>query len=352
MAERDGHYELLYVIAVLAGASHEEAHLVAYASQFTDDAELHKGFVLHDLDSRFLSLVKDGLFEPICTAYGGIKMWYLLLRGPQKKTLVPFHFVPPKFYLGGAKYDFRVQYKSFFILAIVEEAVLSLRSAQTENERTYALIKLGIALHSFLDTATHSGFAGIWSPFYNDISDLCEDGRTRDLALNIAPDVGHAEAREFPDLPYLSFWYKTATGKVIGRNNTAVFLKAAQDMFDILADVFGIGGRKILEEEWRRIQYCLSFRDKSLDARVENWHRIFPEMNFHYDKNEWEREAIGPVSADSKTFTTLGDLKWFWFHLSAKEQREFVLARIKTDLKFSWKEFFGSFGWKRSESSC
>lgn len=345
MAQNDIHFCLVEELALASGYSPIEAEIIAHASQLVDDAELHKPIKIYGLPNSFAGLLnKDDLFDPICTAYNGIEMFYLLGKGPQMKSLIPFHFVPPEFYRGRGEYNWVTEYKSLFVMEIVDRAIAAVRDAKNHDERVYGLIKLGVALHTFVDSATHQGFSGRLSSDDNSVKVLRKiNHRKRKMPLNeLIPPVGHAQAGDYPDLPYLKFEYENGLKGKVFRDNRDLVDAVVVDAFRILNKANN-SYRFLSAPLLRKIESCLSFQNKRLSRRMGRWWDEFPKVKFSYDKNTWQREAIGnelPFDVleslkfvGTPRYEFRGDRKWFWFHQAAKEQREFVMSRIKKNLK-------------------
>lgn len=73
--QSDFHYCAIRTLAELAGFPSDEAQLMAYASQYTDDATEHKGIRINHVPTEVageiarLDMTKNGRFEPVCTAH-------------------------------------------------------------------------------------------------------------------------------------------------------------------------------------------------------------------------------------------------------------------------------------------
>ena len=81
---RDFHYYAVRALAHHAGFGDEEAHRIAYASQYTDDST--EGDPISFTEGEYA-------FDPVRSSWLGLES-----LGPdvQRKVYMPFHFVPPR----------------------------------------------------------------------------------------------------------------------------------------------------------------------------------------------------------------------------------------------------------------
>ena len=92
------HYEIIKVLAEKAGFRPDEAQIIAYSSQFVDDATIENKYYLNGFSAgtEFQSLYDSGshIFSPVQTAHEGVQNLEALSPDGQKKVLVSFHFMP------------------------------------------------------------------------------------------------------------------------------------------------------------------------------------------------------------------------------------------------------------------
>ena len=349
--QADMHYCCIRVLAQAAGLKPTNAQTVAYASQYTDDATEHEGIHIDGVPDFAGHLVEDGLFEPVCTAHRGIQFIHGLEKDVQTKVYIPFHFVPPSRFSGEGRYDFRVRSDSQFARGLVEDAIQAARDARGDNEAYVGtLVRLGVALHSYADTWSHQGFSGRWSSADNDIEriHILQDGSWEPLPWfeqlkhNIIPDVGHAEAVNFPDKSHLSWRYEhDASGREVTRHNTEIFLEAAEAIYRLLCELGG--ARPVWKMHVDSLRGCIGLAEDSVKAKFKAWRNAFPDVQFDYDSERWRSEALRGDRVDwdhfktKEDFATLsfrarGGLSWFHFHVAAKQQRQHVVNSIRGDL--------------------
>ena len=337
------HYYCIRVLAETAGFSPDDAEVIAYASQYVDDATENKPIRVANAPPEADDQHIAGLFDPVRTAHIGLGYNN---KDIERKIYIAFHFLPGAAYGGGA-YDYRVVPDGAFAQALLDEALQALKDAPAPGvDRTRALIKTGIALHTYADTWAHQRFSGRHNAGDNDIKnrERYEHGAWNDLnifesgVLNFAPDVGHAEAGTMPDASYLRWRYTRASGGApIDRDNTNEFTTAASTILEKLCGVTGKNGTPLPPA----VHACLA---QHADSHAL-WSAHFPGVfNGPYDHHAWRSAALanGTVrwdkfdSADeflAQSYTYNGDPKWFIFHAEAGKQRDFVLRRIRWDLQ-------------------
>ncbi len=348
--EKDFHYCLIRVLAGKAGFNREEAQVIAYASQYVDDSVENQPLSIDNIpDLVFPRLnVENGTFDPICTAHRGIQYLTGMTKHVQMKVYIPFHFIPPVEYSGNGAYEYCTSPNSTIAGDLVRHAITELKD--DGSNRVQKLVKLGIALHSFADTWAHQRFSGRWSARDNDIDRIALFRNKKWKALkhldrlktNIMPDVGHAEAMTYPDQSHLKWRYEHGhSGLDHERNNTLIFLEAGHAVFQLLCDAAGTSGN--WKEHLEKIRKCLSVPADSVKRKFFRYVKLFPEISFSYHENEWRESALEgerfnwiDFSRDDYsgvTYTFKGsDLRWFYFHMEAYAQREYVKSKIKGDL--------------------
>ena len=339
----DFHYSTIRILAEKAGFTPKEAQIIAYASEYVDDAtEFKKMRIKGNL--KINSPRYDGkYFDPVCSAHKGLQFITDFKKSVQEKIYISFHFLPPKIYKEREDFSYVTRPKGEIAELVLNNA-LNLLENESEKNRTKNLIKLGIALHSYADTWAHQGFSGIHSSDDNDIGEIAifmndewdKIGKIKQFEQNLLPDIGHAEAIGYPDTSYLRWKYKNVfSKKIIERNNLDIFIDASTTIFNILSD-FNNNKTQISEFESRLIK-CFSFINDSKQEKFEFYKKIFPEIGFYYNKNQWRDEAMiisrEFVNHENKSnmveFDLGKDPKWFYFHHNALEQRELILKNVK-----------------------
>lgn len=213
--KRDAHYYAILALCRACGFNKDSAHVIAYASQFVDDAKINLMFFNHSNINIEHDIIENRpAFFNMATYHSYFRIKTFNYEAMVNNTSA-FHFVP------GCKGEnftkkLRCKEESPVILDIFNDVFL-------EDD----LIKLGIVLHAYADTFSHQGFSGILSKV-NDIK-YCEAKTEARLGLidrimyvlrqfsqdkyeelfdRIMPAYGHGQAMEFPDIPYLMWSYE------------------------------------------------------------------------------------------------------------------------------------------------
>ena len=343
----DFHYCAIRVLAEKAGFSPEEAQRIAVASQYTDDAVEHKPIHIQGVPEEAKRCLTNGVFDPVCTAHAGLRYLTFKEKKSQRTVYIPFHFLPGQTYGGKGKYEYRTLADSPLARSLVGEAVKTLTAAKDDGVRRAALIKLGIALHTYADTWAHQGFSGRHSSKDNDICKLAirENGNWNELGLfeqlihNIAPDIGHAEAVEFPDTAHLVWRFtRESDGKTTECHNPERYLQAAEAIYHLLRSLTGA------PSDWDNLRVsleaCFSLAN---EKPFKTWKAAFGLAPFKYDKLAFRKASLSGGSVEWDHFQLADDFAklklratanpdWFLFHAAAKTQREWVREHIRKDL--------------------
>jgi len=222
----DFHHAVTYVAARLAGFPHEDADIIAYASQYVDDATCD-GAIKFD---------NKAIYKRISSSHKSVDFENL---DPVEDLLVwmPFHFLPGN---GGASPGDNPEGSFIHKLVTSPDSPVAqemVRAAILDQSKPYSLHRLGITMHVYADTWAHQGFAGVLNEI-NDVKDFDEtdnsgvfegglNGFISSVLDDVVPPLGHGRANVFPDMPFLSWKYKNGHGIEITRNNTDIFCEAA-----------------------------------------------------------------------------------------------------------------------------
>lgn len=307
----DFHHAVTYVAARLAGFTHKDADVIAYAAQYVDDAT-HQGIVCFN---------NKAIYERTSSAHKTIDPRNFDLLANQK-VWMPFHFLP-----GNGTVDPGKNPKGTFIQKLVTlpgspVAQEMVRAAILDQNKPYALHRLGITMHVYADTWAHQGFAGVLHEI-NSISDFDEIGDTgvfegglNDFINRVieksVPPLGHGQAYVFPDMPFLSWRYKNGLGNVIERHNTDNFCDAADALCRSMQEyrrhtipTVQVGG--IGNEDMEKIRTLFTdLKDKDGNKRHQAWLQAisgkngkffsFGKANISYDENganSWKAQSLG-----------------------------------------------------------
>lgn len=351
--KRDAHYYALLAFCRACGFSKESAQVIAYASQFVDDARINLIF----LDPKKLNVQYDYVnkrpaFLNMATCHSYFRLETFNYEAMVNNT-VAFHFVPG---LKGENFTKRLRCmeESPIIMDIIKEVLL-------EDD----LIKLGIVLHVYVDTFSHQGFSGMVSKV-NAIKN-CEAQNIKSLGLfdralkifkqlsqdkyelyfdKVAPAYGHAQALDYPDLPYLMWSYEYDYSDEFNGS----FKKIVIDNKDRYQRAFK-GIQKLLETYLMEHQHyrdsLIKFENRELlmealvhgahdKARIKNWQTLIVEQGLlneddqdllTYEDDRWLKEAFANydpkvfdnrVVEDVRLADNFASSNWCGFYAAAK----------------------------------
>jgi hypothetical protein len=364
----DFHYYCIGVLARAAGFEPADALVLAYASQYVDDAT----------ETGVLKLSDDvpgPHFDPVRSSYFGLETVHSLTWDAQKRVWIPFHFLPQSPFdpEDGDGFTFVTGANSSFARLVLEEAV-----TEPLERRKRRLCRIGVALHTYADSWSHQDFSGRESAEENNVEAIhiydreagaWEHLEIENILFDLLPFIGHGEAGYFPDLAFQR--WKCDVGqpaRPIERDNPAFFLEAAEAIYNWLLVVDKAGSEEpvpwaeiapgiatLLAEEGEEPRWVdqitlpayRAFLAADVEDRCENWKQDFGHLfqpnpgAFAYDKLAWRQAAVeGPVAWDDysqqdwsqmparETKPGFWDSLWVHFHRAALRQRHFVLERL------------------------
>ncbi|MBN2891816.1 MAG: hypothetical protein JXL97_08110 [Bacteroidales bacterium] len=333
--QKDFHYYVIRILSEKAGFKPEEAQIIAYASQFVDDATEHKPIELPQNYKIEHPRLSGQIFDPVCTAHKGLQFLNDFRKEVQMKIYMSFHFLPAEIYTNQEDYNYVTKPNSFFAKKLIENVKEKFHN--NDKNITYNLVALGIAIHTFADTWAHQNFSG-----RNNIENGIKRIKTWNIGKwkyigainqfrnNLLPQIGHAEAYSLPDLPYETWKFKSEkdnTSQI--RHNLDIYIEAAEEIYKVFLDI--TKKENIWNQFSDRLIYCLSYINDSLKKRKTKYKKYFPEIGFYYNEKEWKNE-IFKTKFPYKSLKIKKkeiELKWLYFHQAAFEQRNFILGNIK-----------------------
>jgi hypothetical protein len=293
------HYYTIYYLAQQAGFSDDEAYVIAYSSQYLDNA-LVSYEVKHDA----------GVYQTLVTHHFGF--WD---RSQEWDVWIPFHFYPGgtdakrPVRLDGAANPFDVQPNSPPAKAMLVDAL---------NSRN--LYRVGIALHTYADTWAHQNFSGR------------NESWNRVDPESPIPPIGHAQARRDPDAVDAA-WHdprlRPPANKVGNRHR---FLAAAGRIYRYLATY---NRRGFADEELvvDRLDAILGPPEYARESRAENF--IIECGMEPFSRLQWRKEAFTPPGGwnqlkwEVDLESTLDKLNWLkdeLLHKTNVMRRQAVIA--------------------------
>lgn len=330
----DFHYNIIKILSQKAGFNPIDSQIIAYSSQFVDDAIEHKPIILPQKIDLFPKRIKNNNLDPICTAHKGLQLLNDFKKDVQTKIYISFHFLPSEIYVNQDNYSYVTQANSNFSKKILSNISDNFKTNQY-NE-LYNLISLGIGLHTYADTWSHQGFSGRKSNVENNVekTKIFKKNKMKKIKIidnilnNILPEIGHAEAYNYPDLPFLNWSYKNKNERIF-RSNLNIFIEAVENIYKFLCEISNNKSENLLNFI-DKIIFCLSNPEESIKKRFETYKKYFPEISFYYDQSEWKNDIFEtknhlcfPINYKLEKY------KWLIFHEAALAQRVFVCKNIK-----------------------
>lgn len=271
------HYYITRLIAARAGFSAEDAGIVAWSSQYTDDNS-----TIYDIDMSIPSEYHNYISQTMDI----LKPQENLLR------IYPlFHFIPGAPSAPSA----RRRDGSMHCLNTTPDSV-NARLVMDAAFHSDNLYRIGIACHAYADTWAHQNFLGFKNQF---------NAMKKSTIVMLIPNIGHADALKKPDRIALK-WNDVRLVKNSIDNNER-FLKAAVCMFRRLAGYVDpeMTGKELRKREKKLkddIKSCIDpGEDKSKngsDDRIGRYRELSCEPEYggskmdSYDDRLWMDGAV------------------------------------------------------------
>ncbi len=280
------HYHITYILARKAGFNPDDAAVIAYAAEYTDDNN----------DKYKVSLPDNGEYRNYISQT-------LNISWPKNKLVriyTCFHFPAGDFLdhrparrADGALHLFNTTPNSPHARAMFDEALAS------KN-----LYRIGIAAHGYADSWAHQNFIGFRHAF----------GRGKGLLAWVTPTIGHADFRSQPDRINLRWQDRRLLKPNQTCRNKERFLEAAQKIFLAFANHKGLDKPN---ESWKQLRDDLSqaIAEECTSAkaslrgrphRLAAYRRLCPEIP-EYDSRAWLNKALVPLTSP---WRRIGD--WLW----------------------------------------
>jgi hypothetical protein len=142
----DFHYYCIGILAHAAGFPDKDAMIIAYASQYVDDATESKPITFTQQEGEIILKI-----DPVCSAYFGQKANDSSIH---KRVYIPFHFIPPEPFDYIHPRSYLDQYDFVSSPGFPFATILLRKATQDENPKR-RLCRIGIALHTYADTWSH-----------------------------------------------------------------------------------------------------------------------------------------------------------------------------------------------------
>ena len=234
--QMDFHYDVVYVLAQMAGFTPEESVILATSSQFVDDAT----------SSSLIQFNNGCMYKRISTSHGTFDLRDNGDPADANYVWAPFHFMPGNDGMPAGTGEGVGQGFTSRLVCRPDSLVARdvVREALACKDKPYSLHRLGITLHVYADTWTHQGFVGTITD-RNKIQNLVLSGAAALVkkldnleldGINQFLPLGHAAVLTYPDLPYIGEWsFDYTDGRPgVTRNNLEIFMEASNRVFKIL----------------------------------------------------------------------------------------------------------------------
>ncbi|MFZ6644882.1 DUF6765 family protein [Undibacterium sp. TJN25] len=365
----DFHHGVTYVVARLAGFDAGDADIIAHSAQYVDDAT-NKGEIWFD---------NGMLYERIASAHKMLDYNNMQMLSNHRVWL-PFHFLPGNSNEAKPESPPSLDAGSFAQRCVCRPnsapAKELMRSVIERQARSYALYRLGIAAHVFVDTWAHQGFVGFESELNiarnlkadNDhhheqsfadkalaLFGINWDKTVQGLVGAVLP-LGHGSVLSYPDRPYLKWSYENASGATVLRDNPADFAEAAAELFQWFCRYrdYPVHGEQVLDKlyplppQWGKLVQSLSdITDEDPDVRHVHWMDMARDGTFGFHEavdylesgvGSWKEMALGTEddindNEDDKLPLPPGFHKSHWklFHDGLQAHRFYVLHEMLPD---------------------
>ena len=353
----DMHYYATYAIAKAAGFPDEHAEIIAYASQYVDDATSNENAEHGDRGRLTTFSTAHHLPQSAAT------MAETLVRQEpedQRKIWVVNHFIP-----GGVGESFEEK-----ALCVEDsEVARTMFKEHVEFAKTryssFGLHLLGIASHAYMDTFSHYDFSGFSSKYnriragsikYNairnesaekEIEDRVKRGNLGKLAKEYLTNMlsffaeggdaalGHGVVLSLPDTPYLNWEFsfeidRSVNGFLSKRNNPQSFLRACEGLYAMLSSFVRACYSTPTICDFSQIKgsivHILATEGNEI-ARSEAWKKsgLIPDDAF-YDHQRWEedRRRFSKYATSAQGLSSHS----YKFHQAATYHRYYVLKDL------------------------
>lgn len=335
--EIEFHYYMMYLVATKAKMSPDDARVLAYASQYTDDNDLSL-----EIDQDKSSYYKSYMSQTVDI---------LKPRTSLFRIYAIFHFVPGR---PEAPSAFRKDGLLYWLNTTPDSD--NARTMLTEALGTGDPHRIGIACHAYADTFAHQNFAGYFSMF-NGLAGPLE---------KVLPDIGHADAKHAPDWPALVWTDKRLKKEIV--DNKSRFLDAAEALLRWLARSVSPGLIEATLDTWaaelrRDLGWAIGDRDDAnrlRKSRIARYKELALRPDYggvalpDYDEEQWFDEAVNedvrglrdrknilPLETtlfhDIYTWKSAGAYQqthWYLFQEAVKAHQAFMLGLLgKTNLQ-------------------
>jgi len=343
----DMHFYGVYALARAAGVNQNTARIIAYASQFVDDA----------IDDEAIVLEYKNAVLPIMTAHKAID-YQNTIPVDQWNVWVPFHFLPGNAGESGTFLEKMACRKNSPLADKILEHALE------HKKETIGPYLAGVTAHVYADTFAHYGFVGLSrdcnkvrngsikvevksTSIFDYIESKFETFKNR-IAGTFAEavPVGHGAVSTYPDRPYLKWKYIYESGGAVKRDNLDDYMEACEGLHAFFSQYVinnNKHGKIAKSRTWNNLKgevEKILRKEESKEKRIDLWkkaitsNKLFTATNkdksIQYLEKDWNSGVIEYCFEDNKR---LDGCEPYLFIQAARKHRAFVLDKLLPDFQ-------------------
>jgi hypothetical protein len=332
--QTDLHHAGTYVVARLAGFTHNDAATIGHAAQMVDDSN-NKGTITFD---------NGKMYEGIASAHTNFDARHNCVNSEDYEVWVPFHFLPGN--NGAVAKDAGVQdvplYRRLVCTPDSPITVDMWRECGAKRADATALHRLGITAHVYCDTFVHQMFAG----FRHHVNRVTHIEHTQPADTGVMDrikslvadelDLGHGGALTGPDLPYLVWRYINGYGQDRTVSNPELYMAAMPRLFSQFIYYLGRDKNTAMSAADLAAMEKLIRTTVDVDPirRDQVWLAAIRDGAFSFGKVTDEEFA-------GLKYVPFGEGSWRFVALGSREDRD------KADHVFHYDEKFEESDWKK-----
>lgn len=346
----DFHHAVTYVLARIAGFTHDEAKTIAHAAQYVDDAKT----------PGTITFSNKKTFERIASAHPvmptGWEFFDNLKNRLNVEVWLTFHFLPGNCGLKEGEGKDIEAIRRLICTTDSHVAEAMCKACIDTKGQPNTLHRLGVTAHVYADTWAHQGFVGL-KHHINDVKELHDaDGQEKvgeeiqSGFAHILP-LGHGMALTLPDQPYLKWELVNRDDHIDARDNTEAFIQACERIVEFFGYYLGKGETAHISPMDRAVLLTAltGIRHTDGDKRHQAWLALLSRGCFSFGPltdqemanlnyvpkgvGSWKHAALGTEKEGDEDgpFQWTPEFEtsdWKHFHEALKEHREEVLNRI------------------------
>lgn len=342
--QTDMHFYGVYSLCRIAGMQSEIAKIVAFSSQFVDDA----------LGDEILVFPKENkAILPTMTSHRPLD-YKNVIEEDQWRVWVTFHFLPGNDEKARTFQDKMVCQKNSKIAQSVLKYALT-------DKNDYLPYLAGIVSHAFADTFAHYGFLGFSSKFNLVRADsILTEIKSKNIFKYVnrkldnffsrikgtiaeSVPIGHGAVATLPDRPYLKweYRYEFRNGKKVKRTNWKDYLECCEELYKFYVDWLEINPQYRLKNakiEWNEVKNKIKKilqKEGSKKNRILQWKKAIDsdslfvsnqeDKKLKYHINEW---ILSKKAKKNLTEKEIKNQHLYYFFHAARNYRNYFLNKL------------------------